>query len=93
MSKPAMNAAKSLVLAVACAAGAAAIGIALADAGATRAEARREIVKLDRVVITGKRAQPKAVAIAQLPRVVIQGHRSAHTQLAQAAAKAPIKAG
>lgn len=91
--EPAMNAAKSLVLAVASVAAAAAIGMALADAGANRAQAKQEIVKLDRVVIIGKRAQAQASAVVQLPRVVIEGHRMAHTQLAQASAKTAVKAG
>lgn len=41
------------------------------------AEQQPEIVKLERVVINGKRAAaPEAVAIVQLPRVVVEGRRA-----------------
>ena len=45
-----------------------------------------EIVKLERVVIVGKRAEPSTV-IAQLPRVVITGRSAAHGDVQLAAAK------
>ena len=51
------------------------------------AAAPQEIVKLERVVIVGKRAEPQAVA--QLPRVVIVGRRAAHVDDTQVAVAKP----
>ena len=49
------------------------------------AQAQPEIVKLERVVINGKRAAaPEAVAIVQLPRVVVEGRRADAVQVAKA---------
>ena len=46
-----------------------------------------EIVKLERVVINGKRAvaADEAVTIVQLPRVLVQGHRGDAIQVAKTA--------
>ena len=53
------------------------------------APAPQEVVKLERVVIVGKRAQ----TVAQLPRVVIEGRRTLPGDGVQvAAAKTPVKA-
>lgn len=65
--------AKALVFAITAVAGAAFFGTALAERTAPEAG----IVKLERVVITGKRADA-AVVTAQLPRVVILGRTVAH---------------
>lgn len=59
--------------------------------------ATQDIVKLERVVIVGKRSDVEApeVVIAQLPRVVITGRSTAATpdvQLASARAKTAAKA-
>ena len=45
-----------------------------------------EIVKLERVVINGKRAPAadQAVAIVQLPRVLVEGRRAGAVQVAKA---------
>ena len=52
------------------------------------APAPQEVVKLERVVIVGKRAQ----TVAQVPRVVSEGRRTLPTDGVQvAAAKAPVK--
>lgn len=64
--------AQALVFAIASVAAAAAIGTTLADRSAAPAT---EVVKLERVVVVGKRAQ--SVALLQLPRVVVEGHRVA----------------
>lgn len=65
--------AKALVFAIATVAGAAFVGTALAE----RTAPEGEIVKLERVVIHGKRAEASVVT-AQLPRVVILGRTVAH---------------
>ncbi|WP_077036804.1 hypothetical protein [Pelomonas sp. KK5] len=62
--------AQALVFAIASVATAAAIGTVLAERGAGQPAA--EVVKLERVVIVGKRAP----VVAQLPRVVVEGRRS-----------------
>ena len=65
--------AQALVFAVASVAVAAAIGTGLAD---TAAQPEQQIVKLERVVVIGKRMEaPTEVAV--LPRVLITGKRSA----------------
>lgn len=76
------TAAKTFLVAIASVAAAAATGVALANRTAAPAT---EVVKLERVVIVGKRAEPQF--IAQLPRVVIEGRRDA-TMLA--AAQTPV---
>ena len=73
--------AKALVFAIVTVASAASIGMSLADR-----KAKTETVKLERVVIVGKRAEPSTV-IAQLPRVVITGRSAAHGDVQLAAAK------
>ena len=65
--------AKALIFAVVSVASAASIGIGLADRAA---QPQREIVKLERVVIVGKRAAP--VVVEQLPQVVVYGRSTAH---------------
>jgi hypothetical protein len=61
---------KTFVLAIASVSAAAAIGVGLAD---RTASPQAGLVQLDRVVVTGPRAQ--APVIAHLPRVVIEGRR------------------
>lgn len=72
------TAAQTFVVALASVAAAAAIGVGLANRTAAPAT---EVVKLERVVVTGKRAE--APVIAKLPRVVVEGRR-ADTMLAAA---------
>ncbi len=72
--------AQALVFAVAAVATAAAIGTGLGDFSAQPAEGT-EIVKFERVVVVGMRAD--SAKIAKLPRVVVAGHRvAALTQVA-----------
>lgn len=66
------TAAKTFLVAIASVAAAAAAGVSLANHTAAPAT---EVVKLERVVIVGKRAD----TVAQLPRVVIQGRRDTTT--------------
>ncbi|PZP36738.1 MAG: hypothetical protein DI603_01900 [Roseateles depolymerans] len=65
------TAAQSFAIALAAALGAAALGIGLANRTAAPAA---DIVKLERVVVVGKRAD--AMVVAKLPRVVIEGRRT-----------------
>lgn len=65
------TAAQTFVVALASVAAAAAIGVGLANRTAAPAA---EVVKLERVVVVGKRAEPTVVA--KLPRVVIEQHRA-----------------
>jgi hypothetical protein len=76
------TAAKTFVLAVASVAAAAAVGVGLANRTAAPAT---QIVKLERVVVIGKRADVSVVA--QLPRVVIEGRRGAPAAVTVAAVK------
>jgi len=71
--------AQALVFAVASVATAAAIGTGLGEFSAKPA-AGTEIVKLERVVVVGKRADASA-QIVQLPRVVVTGHRVAEPEV------------
>lgn len=66
------TAAKTFIIAIASVAAAAAAGVSLANHTAAPAT---EVVKLERVVIVGKRAE----TVAQLPRVVIEGRRDTTT--------------
>lgn len=66
------TAAKTFIIAIASVAAAAAAGVSLANHTAAPAEG---VVKLERVVIVGKRAE----TVAQLPRVVIEGRRDTTT--------------
>jgi len=75
--------AQALVFAVASVAVAAAIGTGLADT--TTAQPEQQIVKLERVVIVGKRAEA-ATEVAVLPRVVITGKRAAEADVQLASA-------
>ncbi|KQV95671.1 MULTISPECIES: hypothetical protein [unclassified Roseateles] len=79
------TAAKTFVIAIASVAAAAAMGVGLANHTATPAT---EIVKLERVVVVGKRAD--AMVVAKLPRVVVEGHRSAPAETAVAAAQTAV---
>ena len=79
------TAAKTFVIAIASVAAAAAMGVGLADHTATTAT---EIVKLERVVVVGKRAD--AMVVAKLPRVIVEGHRSALAETAVAAAQTAV---
>ena len=74
--------AQALVFAVASVATAAAIGIGLAD---STAQPEPQIVKLERVVITGHRADA-ATEVAVLPRVAITGHRAVEPDMHLASA-------
>lgn len=72
------TAVQTFIVAIASVAAAAAIGVGLANRTAAPAT---EVVTLERVVISGKRAD--APVIAKLPRVVVEGRR-ADTMLAAA---------
>lgn len=76
------TAAKTFVLAVASVAAAATVGVGLANRTAVPAT---QIVKLEREVVIGKRAD--APVVAQLPRVVIEGRRAAPAAVTVAAAE------
>jgi hypothetical protein len=76
--------AKTFVIAVAAVAASAAIGVGLAN----RTAATTEIVKLDRVVVVGKRAEKTVVA--QLPRVVIEGRRASLNNVTVALAQPAV---
>jgi hypothetical protein len=80
-----ITAAKTLAIALTAVAAAAATGVGLANLTAAPAPA---IVKLERVVmVVGTRAD--TTAIAQLPRVVVQGRRAAHSAATVASTRAP----
>jgi membrane protein implicated in regulation of membrane protease activity len=83
--------AQALVFAIISVAAAAAVGMGLA--GRT-AQPATEIVKLERVVIVGKRVDAQApVVVAQLPRVIIEGRRAVQADDLQIAnARQVIKA-
>ena len=68
-----MNTSKTLILSLIATVALGATALAFSSKPATQ-----EVVKLERVVITGKRMQ--AEQVAQLPRVVIEGRRA--TQVA-----------
>ena len=68
---------QALVFAVASVATAAAIGTGLGDFSA---QPGTEIVKLERVVVVGKRTDA-SMQIVQLPRVVVTGHRSSEAEV------------
>ncbi len=74
--------AQALIFAVVSVASAASIGMGLADRAA---QPKAEAVKLERVVIVGKRAAP--AVIAQLPRVVIEGRRTQQADMDVASVK------
>jgi len=65
------TAAHTFIVAIASVAAAAAIGVGLANRSAVPAG---DVVKLERVVVVGKRAEPTVVA--KLPRVVIEQRRT-----------------
>lgn len=75
--------AKALVLAAVIGTSLVTLGLGLA---APKAAQTTEVVKLERVVIEGRRMQP-SVEVAQLPQVVITGRRAAQSELQVAAAK------
>ena len=79
--------AQALIFAVVSVASAASIGLGLAN---HTAQAKTEVVKLERVVIVGKRVQTVAV----LPRVIIEGRRVQQADEVQVAAagKTSVKA-
>lgn len=82
--------AQALIFAVASVASVAAIGLGLADHAANVAQAKTEIVHLERVVIVGKRASADvhvAMRVQQLPRVVIEGRRTVQVEVATAGAE------
>lgn len=79
------TAAKTFVIAIASVTAAAAIGVGLANGTAAPAT---EVVKLERVVIVGKRAD--TTLIAKLPRVVIEGRRSTAAETTLAAAQTAV---
>ncbi|WP_422014581.1 hypothetical protein [Roseateles sp.] len=70
------TAANTFVIALVAVAACAAIGVSLANRTAAPAP---EIVKLERVVVVGKRAD--AAVIAKLPRVVIGGRSAARSDV------------
>ncbi len=82
--------AKALIFAVVSVASAASIGMGLADHAAKVAQAKTEVVHLERVVIVGQRARADvhvAMRIEQLPRVVIEGRRTVQEEVEVAGAE------
>jgi hypothetical protein len=79
------TAAKTFVIAIASVAAAAAMGVGLANHTAAPAA---EVVKLERVVVVGKRAE--AMRVAKLPRVVVEGRRDVPAEAALAAAQTAV---
>ena len=79
------TAAKTFAIAVVAVTAAAATGVGLANRTAAPAG---EVVKLERVVVIGKRAD--TTVVAQLPRVVIQAHRAASPEATVAAAQTAV---
>lgn len=76
------TAAKTFLFAIAAVAASAALGVGLANRTTAPVTG---IVKLERVVVVGKRAD--ALVVAQLPRVVIEGRRSAPSEVTVASAQ------
>lgn len=74
----------TFLVALASVAAAAAIGVGLADHAAER---DAQVVKLERVVIVGQRAQPTVVA--RLPRVVVEQRRAVPREVTIAQAQLP----
>ncbi|KQW49631.1 MULTISPECIES: hypothetical protein [unclassified Roseateles] len=79
------TAAKTFAVAIAAVTAAAAIGIGLADRTAAPAT---EVVKLERVVVVGKRAD--APVVAKLPRVVVEARRARPVEATLASAQASV---
>ncbi len=79
------TAAKTFFVAIASVAAAAAIGVGLANGSSAPTT---EVVKLERVVIVGKRAD--ATVVARLPRVVIEGQRARSAEALVAAAQTAV---
>ena len=79
------TAAKTFIVAIASVAASATIGVGLANRAAAPAA---EVVKLERVVVVGKRAD--ATVVAKLPRVIVEGHRSAPAEATLAAAQTAV---
>lgn len=83
--------ASALIFAVVSVASAASIGMALADYAA---RPQTEVVKLERVVIEGRRVPAEvksALHVEQLPRVVIEGRRTVASDVQVAAAAASAR--
>lgn len=76
--------AQTFVVAIASVAAAAAIGVGLANRTAASAT---EVVKLERVVVIGKRAE--ATVVAKLPRVVVELRRAVPRDVVLAQAQVP----
>jgi hypothetical protein len=76
------TAASTFVIAIAAVAASAAIGVGLANRTAAPVV---EVVKLERVVVVGKRAD--ATVIAKLPRVVIEARRTVPAEVTLASAR------
>lgn len=70
------TAAKTLIIAITAVTAAAAAGLGLASFTAAPAT---EVVKLERVVVIGKRAE--TAVIAKLPRVVVEGRRAVQSDV------------
>ncbi|MBW8848433.1 MAG: hypothetical protein JF607_26130 [Burkholderiales bacterium] len=79
------TAAKTLFIALAAVAAAAATGVGLANRAAAPAT---EVIKLERVVVVGKRAD--AMVVAQLPRVVIEGRRTVASEVTLVSAQTAV---
>lgn len=79
------TAAKTFVIAIASVLAAAATGVGLAN---RTAASGAEVVKLERVVVIGKRAD--AAIVTKLPRVVIEARRAASPEATVAAAQPAV---
>jgi cellobiose-specific phosphotransferase system component IIC len=76
--------AQALTFAIISVISATSIGMGLADHSAHVAQARTEVIHLERVVIMGKRTHTEAqvaMHMEQLPRVVIEGRRTEQTDV------------
>jgi hypothetical protein len=79
------TAAKTFAIAIFAVCAAAATGVGLANRTAATTTA---VVKLERVVVVGKRTD--TAVIAQLPRVVIEGRRAVQSEATLASAQAAV---
>ncbi|WP_422015280.1 hypothetical protein [Roseateles sp.] len=80
------TAAKTFAVALAAVTAAAAIGVGLAN---SMAAPEPQVVKLERVVVIGKRAD--AAVVARLPRVVVEGRRATSLETTVASAQTAVR--
>lgn len=78
--------AQTFVVALFSVAAAAVLGVSLANSSAAPTT---EVVKLERVVVVGKRAD--STVVAKLPRVVVEGRRALPAEATLAAAPTAVR--